>query len=229
MIYGDMFSSDTRALQAVCVHAQVPHEVEIIDTLAKKNQEQDYLDLNPTGAIPMLIHRQTKVIAPCFQLFEWVLKTSEKAEEIFNHPEQDLAVTAIQRYFYREMRGNTSQLIRRLAMKILNPEKAPNPNDPKAKERLQTWLYEFDSQLLEKLNLELNKYEYLTGPKLSVIDIVVHQEIYQVLHMYDRQLPQHLTKMHEWYEKVGEIEAVKNVSQEFDKVLDLNTQLKEGQ
>jgi len=61
-------------------------------------------------------------------------------------------------------------------MKILNPDKAPNPNDPKAKERLQTWIYEFDSQLLEKLNLELSKpnNEYLTGAKVSVIDIVVH-------------------------------------------------------
>ena len=224
-----MFSSDTRALQAVCVHAQVDYDLNIIDTLAKMNQQADYLDLNPTGAIPMLIHKQTKVIAPCFQLFEWVLKTSEKAEQIFHHEDQTLAVTAIQRYFYREMRGNTSQLIRRLAMKILNPDKAPNPNDPKAKERLQTWIYEFDSQLLEKLNLELSKpnNEYLTGAKVSVIDIVVHQEIHQVLAMYDRQLPQHLTKMHEWYEKVGEIEAVKNVSAEFNKVLDLNPQLKE--
>ena len=134
----------------------------------------------------MLVHKHTKVIAPCFQLFEWILKTDEKAAQQFNQTEQDLAITAIQRYFYREMRGNTSQLIRRLAMKKLNPQKAPNPNDPKAKERLQTWLYEFDQQLLEKLNIELNKYEYLTGPKISVIDIVVHQEIMQVLAMYDR-------------------------------------------
>ena len=35
--------------------------------------------------------------------------------------------------------------------------------------------------------------------------------------------------MHEWYEKIGEIEAVKDVTNKFDTVLGLNEELKERQ
>ena len=47
--------------------------------------------------------------------------------------------------------------------------------------------------------------------------------------MYDRELPQHLTKLHEGYEEVGDIEALKEVSAELKKVIDEHAQLKESQ
>ena len=48
------------------------------------------------------------------------------------------------------------------------------------------WLHEFDEQLIRKLNDELEKYKYLTGNKMSVVDIIVYCEIHQVLKMYGR-------------------------------------------
>ena len=133
----------------------------------------------------------------------------------------------MQRYFYREVRGNTSQLIRRLAMRLLNPEKAPKQGDAKAQERLELWLHELDEQLLEKLNDQLQSSKYLTGNAISVVDFIFYCEINQVRMMYDRELPQHLTKLHEWYEEVGDIEALKEVSGELKKVIDEYSQLKE--
>ena len=100
----------------------------------------------------MLIDGHNKVIGPAFILQEWVLRTSQDAARVFHHAAQENAVTAMQRYFYREVRGNTSQLIRRLAMRLLNPEKAPKAGDAKAQERLDLWLHELDDQLLVKLN-----------------------------------------------------------------------------
>ena len=58
----------------------------------------------------------------------------------------------MERYFYREIRGNTSQLIKRRAMFIIKPESAPKPGDAKARERLELWLHELEKELLEKIN-----------------------------------------------------------------------------
>jgi glutathione S-transferase len=54
MIYGDMFSSDTRTLIAVCRHANVNHELVDIDTLKMPhNNTPDsewakFVKINPT-------------------------------------------------------------------------------------------------------------------------------------------------------------------------------------
>lgn len=116
----------------------------MVDTLAKQNMKEPYKNLNPTMQIPMLTQGINQIIAPGFVLYEWILKTNENAAQTFYHEEQENSINAIQRYFFREIRGNTSQLIRRLAMKVLSPEKAPSPQDPKTKERLEFWLREFD-------------------------------------------------------------------------------------
>ena len=97
-------------------------------------------------------------------------------------------------------------------MKVLSPDKAPNAQDPKAREKLDFWLREFDEQLMVKLNDQLSNNKMLTGENLSVVDFIVYCEIYQVLAMYERSLPQHLTKLHEWYETVGDLESIREVN-----------------
>ena len=34
-VYGDYFNSDTRAILAVCMHANIEHEFKLVDSLAK--------------------------------------------------------------------------------------------------------------------------------------------------------------------------------------------------
>ena len=160
------------------------------------------------------------MLAPGFTLFEWLLSTSEKAEQAYIHPGQETAVTAISRYFYREVRGNTSQLIRRLVMRVLKPDKAPRKDDPKVQERLQLWLHEFEEQIIVKFNEELKKYEYLTGPEFSVIDIIVYCELKQVLTMYERPIPPHLSKLNEWFDKIDALESMQAVNAELTPLLE---------
>ena len=71
-----------------------------------------------------------------------------------------------------------------------------------------------------RFNEELQKYQYLTGPKMTVIDIIAYCEINQVLAMYQRKIPQQLTKLVEWYENIGEIEAIKEMNAKLVEVLD---------
>ena len=55
MIFGDMFSSDTRALVAICNHANVNFEFKEVNTLTKQNLSIEYTSLNPTKQIPMIV------------------------------------------------------------------------------------------------------------------------------------------------------------------------------
>ena len=61
-----------------------------------------------------------------------------------------------------------------------------------------------------------------------MIDFIFFCELNQVKMMYDREFPQHLTKLHEWYEEVGDIEPLKEVSHELQKVIQEHPQLKEN-
>ena len=120
-IYGDYFSADTRALIVMCDIAEIEYTLEMIDTLNNDHSKDTYLALNPTGAIPMLTVGNNNVISQGQVLFDWIIQTSDKAKGHFHHDDQENKIKAIQRYFFREMRSNTSQLIRRLALKVVDP------------------------------------------------------------------------------------------------------------
>lgn len=83
IIYGDHFSADTRALVAICEMAGVEHELKVVDTLAKKNFEAEFVEINPTGQIPLIIQSRNRVIASGFTLFQWVIKAYPDAAAKF--------------------------------------------------------------------------------------------------------------------------------------------------
>ena len=62
---------------------------------------------------------------------------------------------------------------------------------------------------------------------MSFVDIVIYCEVNQVLAMYDRTIPQHETKLVEWYEMMGEDEIIKDINKELSQVLVDHPNLKE--
>ena len=91
----------------------------------------------------MLADGNTHVVGQGHILFEWICRKSTQAESMFNPDDQTPTISVIQKYFFREMRANTSQLISRLALKKLDPEKAPNARDPSVKQKVEVRLHEF--------------------------------------------------------------------------------------
>ena len=83
-VFGDYFSSDTRAVLIACKYAGVDYDFKLINTLKQENLEVDFKRINPTGQIPMLVQGRNRVLAPGYTLFEWLLATSEQAERTFN-------------------------------------------------------------------------------------------------------------------------------------------------
>ena len=131
---------------------------------------------------------------------------------MFYHEDQENKINAIQRFFFREMRGNTSQLIRRLALKVLDPQNAPDASNADVKRKVEMRMAEFEQKRLTKLGELLDQHKNLTGDQVSFIDIVVYCEINQVLAMYDRTIPQHMAKLCEWYDEMSENEIIKEVN-----------------
>ena len=184
--------------------------------------------MNPTGSVPMLRVGNSNVISQGQVLFDWIIQTSPKAKEMFFHEDQKNTINAIQRFFFREMRGNTSQLIRRLALKVLDPENAPDTSNADVKRKVEVRMAEFEKKRLSKLGeLLKDDQKYLTGSQMSFVDIVIYCEVNQVLAMYDRTIPQHETKLVEWYEMMGEDEIIKDVSKKLNQVLENHPKLKE--
>ena len=56
----------------------------------------------------MIIDGHNKVIGSAGILQDWILRTKEDAARMFEHSSQENEAIAMQRYFYREIRGNTS-------------------------------------------------------------------------------------------------------------------------
>ena len=83
MIYGDMFSSDTRALIAICKHAEILYNYQEVNTLKKENFSNEYATLNPTKQIPMIVDGHKQVVGAAGVLHAWVLETRERASSIF--------------------------------------------------------------------------------------------------------------------------------------------------
>ena len=54
MIWGDYFSSETRTILVMLRMCDVKHEAKIIDQFLGEHKKQEYLNINPTGQIPML-------------------------------------------------------------------------------------------------------------------------------------------------------------------------------
>ena len=183
--------------------------------------------MNPNGTIPILQSGIHQVIVEGAPLFDWVLDKEKSASKLLLHKEQEKNIETIQRYFFREIRGITSQLIRRLALRVLSPERAPKPTDSRAQEKLTEMMYIFESQLLPRLDQEISgSNKFLTGPKMSVVDIIIYCEVSQIFCMYRTKVPSSLKKLEDWYAEIGGLDAIRQVDAELEQVLD-NFKLRE--
>ena len=81
---------------------------------------------------------------------------------------------------------------------------------------------EFEQKRLTKLGELLQQHKYLTGDQISFVDIVVYCEVFQVLTMYDRTVPPHMAKLCEWYDEMGENEAIKAINKKLVDVIEMH-------
>ena len=126
-VYGDYFSSDTRAILAILKHANVDYDFNLINTLTGENTQAEYTAISPNGHIPVLVHNEMKVLSQGSLLFEWLIAAEPGAAEVFAQNadgDDDAGFKAMSSYFFKELRTNTSKLIRRVAIIKFDEEQA---------------------------------------------------------------------------------------------------------
>lgn len=93
-------------------------------------------------------------------------------------------------------------------------------NDPKPvnAEKLEQKLEDFNQLMLRYENL-LNAKAYLTGNKMTWIDVLIFIEIETVLIMYRIELPSRCRKLLRWQDKLSQEPSIKTVNSEFLKLV----------
>lgn len=217
-IYGDYFNTETRALLIICKMANIEHQFHLIDTLEKQNESAEYLRKNPNGSIPMLEKDGNVHITSGKEVLEFVLRTNpEKIAQAFEADQESNKFKAMRRYFFQEFRIKSSKLIRRAANLKLNPENSRANPDDKGVTMAMTALEE---HIYKELNKgELNRSDFLTGPKMSVLDVLYFCEIHQITSHYSREIPKYHNKLANWFDEMIKIDTIKDINAAFNAVL----------
>ncbi len=62
MVMGDYFNAETRALLSILQVSETPYQIVEVDTIKDDNMKETYLQENPTGQVPTLLHGNFKII-----------------------------------------------------------------------------------------------------------------------------------------------------------------------
>ena len=199
-IWGDYFSQDTRALLAIRDMAEAGNvEFIQINTLNKENLQSPFIDQNPNATIPMLTHGHTKVIGDAESIFNYIVNTDERVSDKFFHEEQAKKISEILSYFTRTVRRTTSKLIQAVVVPIVNQTKRRMDN-----KRIEQCLTEFFVMILPKINGYLSEDGYVTGPKISIVDIMLYCELQTICTMYKRDINPSETKLANWRDRLSQ-------------------------
>ena len=75
-ISGTVIDSQSRSLMTICDRAGVKFVYNQINPLKKENQGAKYLEINPTGHIPMIQHNQFKVLGGNHIIYVYLCKSN---------------------------------------------------------------------------------------------------------------------------------------------------------
>ena len=135
--------------------------------------------MNPNSTVPMITEGSTKIIGDGSSLYFYLVNKHPAVFEKFYAEDQALEIKNLMGWFQKIMRRVTSKLIR----VVVNPKvfkqqtkKSPNVEDD---------LKEFFEQILGKLEEKLAVQKYLTGEKITIIDIMFYCEIVTILKLYN--------------------------------------------
>ena len=163
--------------------------------------------MNPNATIPMLTHGHTKVIGDGESIYNYMVNSCEEVSNHFFHEAQSRKINEIMSYFMRTIRRVTGKLIQAVANPKVFGQKRRTDD-----KRIKQYLSEFFDLILTKLDAYLIKGGYITGPKITIVDIMIVCEIETICRMYKRELPQNLTKLADWHGRLIEERALKKVN-----------------
>ena len=123
-------------------------------------------------SIPMITDGPWKIIGEGIAVYTYLMNSYPKMRAQFFSEEQESQINDVFRHFMTKVRKTTTQLIRCIAnKKVFNM-----PKQPIDQEKLERYLQDF-ILILQKYEGQLRSNPYLTGQKITFVDIVIFIEI----------------------------------------------------
>ena len=164
----------------------------------------------------MLTLGATKVIGDSESLFNYLVNTDAQVNKHFCHEPQLRKISLIMTYFSRTIRRVTAKLIQAVVdPKFAEDDKKRKRNDA----RISQHLTDFFGVVLNNIDDYLTDMGFMTGPHISVVDIMVYCEIFTICELYRREVPAHLTKLSNWFELLSKEEALQRVNGKFKELV----------
>jgi len=78
MIHGSVIDNQTRSLMAACAYSNQQFNLQEIDTLKGENRQPRYLQVNPTGHIPLIEDGPYKVLGGNHLVYVYICKSKSQ-------------------------------------------------------------------------------------------------------------------------------------------------------
>ena len=213
-IWGDYFNQDTRALLAICDMAEIQHEFRLVDSFQRQNLTQSYRVANPTQSIPMITDGLWKIIGQSQTSYEFLVEHYPNVKKKFFSPEQANSINENFIFLDSEFRRVSGYLTQTIVNK-----KVHCSSKPYDLRKLEKCLETFNQILTTHFEAKLDKQAYLTGQRLTYVDIVASIEIETVLLMYQTDIPFNCSNLQCWQDQLSQEPAINSVNREFLKLV----------
>ena len=119
-VWGDYFQSDTRMILAVLDYCgDTNYEFHSVNSLESKEEEEEYLKINPTGKIPTLKEKKYIMLGSGdTTILTYLCKAHHQCACLFPK-DKSAAINRFIQFFNMKMRPTTQKLIRQCKTKIM--------------------------------------------------------------------------------------------------------------
>ena len=220
IIYGDYFNQDTRAILAICDISEVNREFVVVDSFKGEQKQAPFKHLNPACSIPLITEgtqeNPTLKVAGdrnLADLYNYLIDNHVKVSQKLYPAEQGEQIIEMMNWFKKNLRQSTSRLISQALEDTHNARDSLVAN---TSQQAELTLYH---EILKHCETQLEQTKYLTGNKISIIDVMVYCEINTIVKLFKDPIPEALPETRKWVERVSLMTVINNQDIHLDVVL----------
>ena len=117
-------------LIALCNMSGASAAFTVVDIFARENESEAYLQLNPSGTVPILTHGNFKVLGDSDSTYTYLIKKLPEVNSMFYNEEQASDAQAIFSHFLTKVRKTTRSMTKRIFnAKVFKKDQQPQRND----------------------------------------------------------------------------------------------------
>ncbi|TNV76023.1 hypothetical protein FGO68_gene14219 [Halteria grandinella] len=189
VLLGDYFNAETRALIAILQLSETPFTLMEIDQLKEEHLKDQYLQVNPTGQVPTMLHGSFKIIGAANMFVGYLASCMPRVREKF--VSQDMEAMMV--WYQARLRPVSIRLTQAISKfkqsgsQVITRQpsiKGTDQSDDIIRD-LNEFL-KFHLPTLER-RFETQSTKYLCGDRMCAVDILFFCEISQILVLTEKK------------------------------------------